>query len=150
MKHWNEKHGQARPGARGPTYRSWECMKARCNNPNDPSYRQYGGRGIAVCSQWQASFASFLADMGERPKGTSLDRIDVSRGYEPSNCRWADGKTQASNKTNNRMVEFDGQAFNIRQLSEYTGVPYQRLHERIVRRGWDVARAVNEPPRGWK
>lgn len=150
MKHWNEKHGQAKPGARGPTYRSWECMKARCNNPNDPSFYAYGARGIRVCAEWQASFTAFLADMGERPRGTTLDRIDVDRGYEPGNCRWADNKTQGRNKSNNRIVSWDGEQMSMRELSERTGVPYQRLHERIVRRGWDVERAVHEVPRGWR
>jgi hypothetical protein len=79
-----------------PTYASWQAMKARCQNPNDIGWRLYGGRGIKVCPEWQ-TFVGFLADMGERPEETSLDRIDPDGHYEPGNCRWADSITQANN-----------------------------------------------------
>lgn len=146
----NRKHGQAIPGARGPTYRSWECMKSRCLNQNDPSFKDYGARGIRVTDRWANDFEAFLSDMGERPRGTSLDRIDVNLGYQPGNCRWADAKVQGRNRRSNRLVEWDGQTVTIAELSERTGTPYQRLHERIVRRGWDVLRAVTETPRGFR
>jgi hypothetical protein len=90
-------------GAMGTrTYKSWESMKARCNNPNRTYYRHYGGRGITVCERWQNSYENFLADMGERPIGKSLDRIDVNGNYEPSNCKWS---TQ-SEQLYNRRAEF--------------------------------------------
>ncbi len=146
----NRKHGQASPTARGPSYRSWETMKARCNNPNDPCYADYGGRGIKVCPRWETSFENFLEDLGERHRGTTLDRIDVNGDYEPHNCRWGDVRTQARNKRNNRMIQWQGKEICLVELSEQTGVPYQRLHERIVRRNWDVARAVSEAPRGFR
>jgi hypothetical protein len=147
--HKNLKHGQARPESRGPTYRSWECMKSRCNNENDPSFKHYGARGIKVYPLWDKDFVAFLSYMGERPRGFSLDRIDVEKNYEPGNCRWADSKQQGRNKRNNRIVEWRGELFTIADLSERTGVPYQRLHERIIRREWDVDKAVNEKPRGF-
>ncbi len=72
-------------------------MKGRCSNPNNPDYRYYGARGITYCEEWE-SFEEFFADMGHRPPGTSLDRIDPNGNYEPGNCRWATAKQQANNK----------------------------------------------------
>lgn len=81
-----------------PEYRSWTHMKWRCLNENSTQYKYYGGRGITVCESWRSSFQSFYADMGPRPEGTSLDRIDPDGNYEPSNCRWADAGTQSRNR----------------------------------------------------
>ena len=91
------KHGHAKKGTLSGTYVSWYSMKTRCTNKNAKNYLHYGARGINVCPEW-SSFEKFLEDMGERPKGTSIDRIDVNGNYEPSNCRWADQSTQAKNK----------------------------------------------------
>ena len=85
----NKKHGHSSPATRSHTYRSWEAMKARCLNANDPSFKDYGARGITVEDAWM-TFETFLADMGERPRGTTLDRIDVNAGYGKNNCRWGD------------------------------------------------------------
>jgi hypothetical protein len=95
------KHGHGSKGARrSPTYRSWCAMTERCTNPKASSFAHYGGRGIAVCPRWQGGrgFENFLSDMGERPAGTSIDRIDVNGNYTPENCRWADAKTQRANQ----------------------------------------------------
>lgn len=78
-------------------YSSWMNMVYRCSNNKATSYEQYGGRGISVCERWSSSFENFLNDMGERPEGMTLDRIDTNGNYEPSNCRWATKSDQMIN-----------------------------------------------------
>jgi hypothetical protein len=87
-------HGQAN----SPEYVSWRAMKARVSDPNNKDWKYYGGRGLTVCAEWLSSFSTFLHDMGPRPQGTTLDRIDPNGNYEPGNCRWADALTQSRNR----------------------------------------------------
>ena len=89
-----ETHGMHR----SKEYKSWAGMIDRCTNPKSTAYRNYGMRGITVCSRWRNSFISFYEDMGDRPKGATLDRINNEGNYEPSNCRWATWSIQAVNK----------------------------------------------------
>jgi hypothetical protein len=84
-------------------HNSWKAMKQRCTNPKRHNYPSYGGKGITVCERWK-SFDNFLADMGERPQGTSLDRIDSNGNYEPNNCRWATYKVQARNSGRRKVL----------------------------------------------
>jgi len=105
-------------------YATWERIVQRCGNPNATNWCRYGARGIRVCARWRESFEAFLADMGERPRGASPDRIDATKGYEPGNCRWADERTQ---RLNNRRVSLNGlSAILIRGLT-IRGVPKKAL-----------------------
>lgn len=99
----NIKHGQHGSGAQ----KSWMSMRQRCLNPNTPAYSSYGGRGITICQRWD-SFKNFLADMGPRPDGLELDRIDVNGNYEPANCRWATPLQQGRNQRKTRFAAING------------------------------------------
>ena len=97
----NYKHGAASKNDLTGAYRSWRAMKDRCFKENNNRFYAYGARGIKVCKKWVDSFENFLADMGERPKGMSLDRINVDEDYSPENCRWASVLEQARNQRTN-------------------------------------------------
>jgi hypothetical protein len=133
------KHGQSKRASQpaSPTYQVWAGMKARCEDANNISYAAYGGRGITVCREWSESFEAFLRDMGERPPGRTLDRIDGSRGYEPGNCRWA---TLVEQNTNRRGVTVvDG--ISLKAFAKREGIPYSGLYRR-VRAGEDPKAAL--------
>lgn len=122
----------------------WSNMKQRCSNPKAEEFHNYGGRGICVCERWQNSFENFLADMGFRPTGKSIERKNVNGNYEPSNCIWADDTTQANNTRSNHIVEFNGKSMTLAQWSRETGVNLNTIRVRILR-GWKDWRAISEP-----
>jgi len=126
-------------------YASWQHMMDRCYSEKHPQFSHYGGRGIVVCERW-ASFESFLNDMGPRPEGMSLDRIDVNRGYEPENCRWATVKEQNRNKTNGTQVTFNGQTRSVTEWGEMLGISRLVIFGRL-KLGWSVERALTTPVR---
>ena len=114
-------------------------MRARCLNPRHQSFARYGGRGIAVCERWLESFESFLADMGLRPHGADLDRIDNDAGYSPSNCRWATRKENSRNRRSRRVVDTpDGQML-LCEAAERYGLKAGTIARRIAA-GWPVDR----------
>jgi hypothetical protein len=96
----NFKHGESVGGKETPTYQVWKHMIQRCGNPRCKDYKYYGGRGIKVCDRWK-DFSAFSADMGDRPNGLTIDRIDNDRDYEPGNCRWVSMAVQNTNKRGN-------------------------------------------------
>ncbi len=131
------KHGHAKEAS--PTYQSWSSMKNRCNpNGGKPGY---AGKGIRVCPEWE-SFDKFLADMGGRPEGASLDRIDNSQGYSKENCRWATYSQQANNRSSANLVTAFGKTLTVMEWSDATGIPFQTIRHRLLR-GWPPERSVS-------
>lgn len=126
-----------------PLYRLWMGMKSRCENQNNKKYHIYGGKGISVCERWM-TFHNFIADMGERPLGTSLDRIDGRLGYSKDNCRWATPKTQANNKESNRVLKARGKSMTVAQWSSEVGIKANTIICRL-RRGWSEVDAISKP-----
>lgn len=112
------------------THTTWVSMIKRCENPKDPGYTQYGGRGVKVCDRWH-DFVNFLADMGERPNNLTIDRIDNDGNYEPGNCRWATAKEQGNNTSRNRHIRINGELVTVKQASEITGVKYETILTRL-------------------
>lgn len=124
----NSTHGMSKT----PEYRVWAHVIGRCCNPNDQDFAEYGGRGITVAEVWR-SFERFYADMGPRPEGTSLDRIDVNGNYEPGNCRWATAEEQANNRRARRLATHCGNGHewndeNTRHHANGTGRTCRACH----------------------
>ena len=115
-------HGATTNGKRSATYQSWCDARARCNDPRDPGWPNYGGRGIRFCDRWN-DFANFLADMGEMPRGMSIERLNNDLGYEPRNCLWIPRSAQAKNKQASRYVTICGQRLLIRDACAVHGIP---------------------------
>lgn len=125
-------------------YGIWASMHSRCSNPNSKSFPRYGGRGIRVCNAWD-SFAVFMADMGERPsKDHSIERLNNDDGYSPGNCKWALPYEQRANRSDNRILEFKGEAKPSFVWGAEFGISGSIIRKRIAR-GWDVGRAITTP-----
>lgn len=127
-----------------PTWNSWRAMIKRCTQESSINFHKYGGRGISICSEWMA-FENFLKDMGRRPAGMSLDRIDVNGNYEPNNCRWATAKQQNRNTTCNRMLNYKGKDYCLAELAETLGISTQTISRRI-----EKGVPIDLPKRGGK
>lgn len=116
-------------------------MRSRCSCKTNKKYKRYGGRGISICKRW-AKFKNFYLDMGERPVGTTLDRINNDRNYSPSNCRWATQQTQQTNRSNNRYEHYNGRLRRLSEISKMCGVKEKIIRQRIDRDGMSIKLAT--------
>jgi len=140
-------HSQTAQNSHGtPTYITWLSMMDRCYYKQHKSFRDYGGRGIAVCKAWRDSFLAFLEDMGERPPGKTIGRINNSENYTPSNCEWQTPKEQANNRRSSRILSHGGKRMTLQQWSEHIGIHHDALCHRLSA-GWSVNRTLTEQPR---
>lgn len=133
------RHGMSRSSV----YSTWKTMIQRCENPNAKGYKSYGGRGITVCDEWH-SFDAFVRDMGVRPKGYTLDRIDNDKGYSKENCRWATTAQQNNNNRRNRRITVDGETRTIAEWAQFYGLKWYQIASR-VKSGWGMEEAVTTP-----
>lgn len=131
------KHGSAGSAE----YQTWTGMIARCENPKNAAYRYYGGKGVKICKRWRIDFTAFLSDMGSRPAGTSIDRINSAGDYCPENCRWADITTQNRNRSGVAYLELNGIRKPLIEWAQLQGIPVSTLRNRI-KRGVNAAEAV--------
>lgn len=131
----NSTHKNARHGHISSEYRTWSSLKNRCNNPNDPAWLRYGGRGIRVSEVWNNSFEQFLSDMGKRPSSVySLDRIDNDGNYSAENCRWATREQQMNNTRQNIILTAFGGSATKSQWARLLGVSSVCLIHRLEKR----------------
>lgn len=124
-------NGRTHGMSKTPTYRTWQEMHTRCNDNTSVSYPNYGKRGIKICKRW-GRFENFLIDMGVRPKGTSLDRINNNGMYSPKNCRWATRVEQNNKRRSCIYVKYQGRKQTIAQWCQELNLPYPRTYNRIV------------------
>lgn len=124
-------------------YPTWKSMITRCNNKKYRDYKRYGGRGITVCKEW-LDFETFVKDMGERPEGKSIDRIDTLKGYYKENCRWATPKEQGRNRRDSKQITFRGKTQNLPSWADELNINESLLYNRI-RQGWTIKKAATTP-----
>jgi hypothetical protein len=127
----NTKHGHARRGALSKAYTVYRNMKQRCYDLNHHKYRDYGGRGIKVCDRWLESFENFYDDMGDCPKGMSLDRKDNDGAYSKKNCRWATNEEQANNTRGNKLITYGGQTMTLANWARSLSIARMTLYCRL-------------------
>lgn len=126
-------------------YYIWASIKKRCKNPKDPAYHNYGGRGITICEHWRTSFLNFFSDMGPRPPGMTLDRINNDGNYEPGNCRWTDRITQMNNMRTNLRITHQGETLTRAQWERRLGFCHGLIRSRLAG-GWSLERAMTVKP----
>lgn len=126
----------------------WQCMKSRCNNPHHKNYNYYGGKGIKVCQEWEHDFSRFAewANNNGYADGLTIDRIDSSKGYEPSNCKWSTRKEQQSHLSSSiHTYEINGEIHTLAQWCRIYNVPYEKTRRRILNGHHDILSALTVP-----
>lgn len=113
-----------------PLYQTWQNIRAKCRNPNNPQWKDYGGRGIRVCPEWDNDFSRFAADMGARPEGYTIERLDNDGPYSPGNCVWADRHAQMRNQRKTIFIEIEGRRYCLRDLADQAGRASSTILER--------------------
>lgn len=136
--HHNVIHGLSKTNA----YKSWNNARLRCYNPNNKDYKYYGQKGLGMDNEWKDDFVKFYNDMGECPKGFTLERIDVNKGYVKGNCKWIPKSEQNSNKSNNHLITYCGETKTISQWSKETGVPQRTIWDRL-QYGWELDKVLS-------
>ena len=137
------KHGHVKNGKISKTYIIWDSMISRCINPNNISYKNYGGRGITICKSW-SKFGNFLEDMDEVPKKHQIDRINNNGNYCKDNCKWSTRTEQGRNKRNNHLITYNGKTQCISAWAEEFGINRSTLMNRLSR-GWSIEKALTTP-----
>lgn len=127
-----------------PEYHTWESMLARCYHKSHSSHKHYAAKGIIVCERWRTSFDNFYADMGRKPLGYSLDRIDNYGNYEPGNCRWATSSQQQRNKSSTIFLTYNGVIKSVSDWADLTGISPNAIRLRI-RNGWAPEKILTTP-----
>lgn len=136
-------HGHSKRHQISKKYYSWIGMVRRCNNPMNNRYSRYGGRGINVCDRW-LEFDNFLSDMGEKPQGLQLDRINNNDGYYKENCRWTTPKQNSRNRCNNSRINFNNKTQCMAAWGEELDINKSTIQSRL-RRGWSIEKALTTP-----
>lgn len=126
-----------------PIYRVWRSMRTRCENPSSVAFKNYGGRGITVCDRWRL-FENFHSDMGDRPPGHTIERVDNDKGYSPDNCIWATRKCQSRNRRNLHLLTVGSITKSMGEWSELTGISVSTIWNRL-KLGWTDEEAVTTP-----
>ena len=130
-------------------YFRWSNIRGRCYNPNDPAYKNYGGRGIKMCTEWENDFFAFRdwAIENGYDESLSIDRIDNDKGYSPENCRWVNAKKQSNNRRSNRVIEINGIKKSMSEWCDEYNINYSTVQNRIYRYGWNDVDAIITPIR---
>lgn len=138
-------HGQSKH----PLNTVWSGMKSRCYNVNDEFYSHYGGRGISVCPEWKDDFGVFFNWAIENgwQKGLEIDRENNDLGYEPTNCRFVTGRVNVYNRSNTVKLVYNDKVVTLLDLETLSGIPSDRIYQRIYVYGWSLERAIKQPLR---